>query len=151
MLTKWTRCAVLSSLAAMALPPLSASAQNNNMHNNNMTFLAIQTKVQNVSQTSQLMTNIYKSDSDAKLNAIRNFRASKPPRAQNTERELVDALQTMHRSKRRGSVGGGAGLTIGVGSPDFQAKSTVIRNFSRTKPPRSRGHFMGLDHTLVNK
>lgn len=146
MLAKWTRCAILSSLAAMALPTLSARAQNNNM-----TFLAIQTKVQNVSQTRQLMSNIAKSDSDAKLNAIRNVRASKSPRAQNTERELVDALQTMHRSKRSGSVGGGVGLTIGVGSPDFQARSTMIRNFARTKPPRRRGHFVGLDHTLVNK
>lgn len=49
--------------------------QINSMMNNNLTFLALQTKVQNVSQVSQMMSNIAKTDSDAKLNAIRNVRA----------------------------------------------------------------------------
>jgi hypothetical protein len=43
------------------------------MMNNNILFLAIQTKVQNVSQTTQMMSNIFKADSDAKLNAVRNM------------------------------------------------------------------------------
>lgn len=50
-------------------------SQINGMMNNNLMFLAVQTKVQNVSQTTQLMSNIYKADSDAKLNAIRNVRS----------------------------------------------------------------------------
>ena len=49
-------------------------SQINSMMNNNLMFLAVQTKVQNVSQTTQLMSNIYKADSDAKLNAVRNVR-----------------------------------------------------------------------------
>jgi predicted ribosomally synthesized peptide with nif11-like leader len=36
--------------------------------------VTIQVAVQNVSQTYQLMSNIMKADSDAKLNAIRNMR-----------------------------------------------------------------------------
>ncbi len=50
-------------------------SQINSMMNNNLLFLGIQTKVQNVSQTTQLMSNIFKADSDAKLNAIRNVRS----------------------------------------------------------------------------
>jgi spore maturation protein SpmA len=50
-------------------------SQINSMMNNNLMFLAVQTKVQNVSQTTQLMSNIFKADSDAKLNAIRNVRS----------------------------------------------------------------------------
>ena len=50
-------------------------SQINSMMNNNLTFLALQTKVQNVSQVSQMMSNIAKTDSDAKLNAIRNVRS----------------------------------------------------------------------------
>lgn len=50
-------------------------SQINSMMNNNMVFLALQTKVQQVSQTTQMMSNIAKADSDAKLNAIRNLRA----------------------------------------------------------------------------
>jgi len=46
------------------------------MMNNNILFLAIQTKVQNVSQTTQVMSNIAKADSDAKLNAVRNMRTA---------------------------------------------------------------------------
>lgn len=46
------------------------------MFNNNMVFLAMQQKVQYVSQTSQMMSNISKTDSDAKLASIRNMRAS---------------------------------------------------------------------------
>lgn len=42
---------------------------------NNLQYLALQTKVQNVSQTTQAMSNIVKSDSDAKLNAVRNIRS----------------------------------------------------------------------------
>jgi len=49
--------------------------QINSMMNNNMTFLALQTKVQNVSQMTQMTSNITKADSDAKLNAIRNIRS----------------------------------------------------------------------------
>ena len=48
--------------------------QIDSMMNNNLMFLAIQTKVQNLSQTIQLISNIMKADSDAKLNAIRNVR-----------------------------------------------------------------------------
>ena len=50
-------------------------SQINRMMNNILLFLAVQTKVQNVSQTTQLMSNIYKADSDAKLNAVRNVRS----------------------------------------------------------------------------
>ena len=50
-------------------------SQINSMMNNNMVFLALQTKVQNVSQMTQMTSNIAKTDSDAKLNAIRNMRA----------------------------------------------------------------------------
>jgi hypothetical protein len=46
------------------------------MMNNNLAFLALQTKAQNVSQTSQLMSNISKTDHDTKMNAIRNMRAA---------------------------------------------------------------------------
>ncbi|HET6341353.1 MAG TPA: hypothetical protein VFG78_04130 [Gemmatimonadota bacterium] len=51
-------------------------AQIDNMMNNNLAFLALQTKVQSVSQTTQMMSNILKADSDAKLNAIQNVRAA---------------------------------------------------------------------------
>ena len=50
-------------------------SQINSMMNNNMVFLALQTKVQNVSQMTQMTSNITKADSDAKLNAIRNIRS----------------------------------------------------------------------------
>lgn len=53
----------------------SMDAQINSMFNNNMLFLAMQTKVQNVTQITQMTSNIAKADSDAKLNAIRNIRA----------------------------------------------------------------------------
>jgi hypothetical protein len=52
----------------------SMDAQINSMFNNNMIFLAMQTKVQNVTQITQMTSNIAKADSDAKLNAIRNIR-----------------------------------------------------------------------------
>jgi hypothetical protein len=45
------------------------------MMNNNMVLLAMQTKVQNASQVIQMTSNIAKTDSDAKLNAIRNMRS----------------------------------------------------------------------------
>lgn len=44
--------------------------------NDNLLFLALQTKTQNVAQTTQMMSNVAKADSDAKLNAIRNVRVS---------------------------------------------------------------------------
>lgn len=50
-------------------------SQIDSMMNNNMMFLALQTKVQYVSQTTQMTSNIAKTDSDAKLNAIRNMRS----------------------------------------------------------------------------
>jgi len=57
-----------------SVDPSQFDSNINSMMNNNLVFLAIQTKVQNVSQTTQLMSNIFKADSDAKLNAIRNVR-----------------------------------------------------------------------------
>lgn len=45
------------------------------MFNNNMVFLAMQTKVQNMSQQMQSISNIFKADHDARSNAIRNFRS----------------------------------------------------------------------------
>lgn len=50
-------------------------SQINAMFQNNMVFLALQQKVQNVSQLTQMASNTAKADSDAKLNAIRNVRA----------------------------------------------------------------------------
>jgi len=58
-----------------SVDPSQFDSNINSMMNNNLIFLAIQTKVQNVSQTTQLMSNIFKADSDAKLNAIRNVRS----------------------------------------------------------------------------
>ncbi len=45
------------------------------MFNNNMMFLMMQTKVQNLSQQMQSISNIFKADHDARSNAIRNFRS----------------------------------------------------------------------------
>ncbi len=45
------------------------------MFNNNMVFLMMQTKVQNLSQQMQSISNIFKADHDARSNAIRNFRS----------------------------------------------------------------------------
>ena len=45
------------------------------MFNNNMMFMMLQTKVQNMSQQFQAVSNIYKADHDARTNAIRNFRS----------------------------------------------------------------------------
>jgi hypothetical protein len=50
-------------------------AQINAMINNNLTFLALQTRVQNVSQATQLAANVAQADSDSKLSAVRNVRA----------------------------------------------------------------------------
>jgi hypothetical protein len=58
-----------------AMDPGAMDSQIALMQNSNLTMLALQTKVQNVSQMSQMMSNIAKTDSDAKLNAIRNVRA----------------------------------------------------------------------------
>lgn len=54
----------------------SFDSQINSMMNNNLAFLSLQTKVQQVSQVTQLMSNIAKADNDAKLNAIRNMRGA---------------------------------------------------------------------------
>ena len=51
-----------------------AVGPSNIMMNHNMVFLALQTKVQNVSQMTQMTSNIAKADSDAKLNVVRNMR-----------------------------------------------------------------------------
>jgi hypothetical protein len=64
--------------AAMGGGPQDTSgfdSQINAMFNNNMVFLAMQTKVQNITQMTQMTSNIAKADSDAKLNAIRNIRS----------------------------------------------------------------------------
>lgn len=45
------------------------------MFNNNMMFLMMQTRVQNLSQQMQSVSNIFKADHDARSNAIRNFRS----------------------------------------------------------------------------
>jgi hypothetical protein len=66
---------VLKTTLAAALREVDQyQGQINAMLNNNLMFLAIQTKVQNMSQAFQAMSNILKADSDAKLNAVRNFR-----------------------------------------------------------------------------
>jgi len=57
-----------------AAAPAQFDAQINGVTNNNLMFLSLQTKVQSVSQTTQMISNIAKSDSDAKLNAVRNLR-----------------------------------------------------------------------------
>ena len=54
--------------------PAQFDAQINGMVNNNLMFLSLQTKVESFSQTTQMISNIAKSDSDAKLNAVRNLR-----------------------------------------------------------------------------
>lgn len=54
--------------------PSQFQGQIDSMQNNNMMFLAIQTKVQNLSQQFQVISNILKADSDAKSNAIKNMR-----------------------------------------------------------------------------
>lgn len=45
------------------------------MFDASMEFLMLQTKIQNLSQATQMLSNIMKADSDAKLNAIRNVRS----------------------------------------------------------------------------
>jgi len=55
--------------------PDQFQGQIDNMFNNNMMFLMIQTKVQNMSQQVQTVSNIMKADADSRLNAIRNFRS----------------------------------------------------------------------------
>jgi hypothetical protein len=52
----------------------SMDSQINSMFNNNMLFLAMQTKVQNITQMVQMMSNVAKADSDAKLNSIRSIK-----------------------------------------------------------------------------
>lgn len=50
-------------------------AQINAMATQQVEMLSLQARVQNISQVGQMMSNIAKTDSDAKLNAIRNIRA----------------------------------------------------------------------------
>jgi len=50
-------------------------SQINSMMNNNLLFLSLQTKVQQTAQTTQMMSNIAKTDWDSKMAAIRNMRA----------------------------------------------------------------------------
>src|SRR4030095_1183091 len=64
--------------ASGALPGSGADqfgGQIDSMFNNNVTFLMLQTKVQNMSQQFQAVSNIVKADHDARTNAIRNFRS----------------------------------------------------------------------------
>lgn len=59
-------------------PGMGADAMQGNidaMFNNNMMFLMMQTRVQNLSQQMQSVSNIFKADHDARSNAIRNFRS----------------------------------------------------------------------------
>ncbi len=60
--------------------PMGSSAsqfdsQINAMATQQVEMLSLQARVQNISQVGQMMSNIAKTDSDAKLNAIRNIRA----------------------------------------------------------------------------
>lgn len=50
-------------------------SQINAMATQQVEMLSLQARVQNISQVGQMMSNIAKTDSDAKLNAIRNIRA----------------------------------------------------------------------------
>ncbi|MGH7588890.1 MAG: hypothetical protein ACRELU_09880 [Gemmatimonadota bacterium] len=164
--------------------------QINGMMNNNLAFLALQTKVQNVSQTTQLMSNISKADSDAKLNAIRNIRSSV---FQETESALAlvtpdqaawarSFASTHGHRATRGEIEAAIGAAFPHAPPEEkirihmillqimmgdvigalrshtiladrdmqefsrlvakldrvqEARSTVIRNFARSKPPRA--------------
>jgi len=65
-------------MAGGAMPGAGADqfgGQIDAMFNNNVTFLMLQTKVQNMSQQFQAVSNIVKADHDARTNAIRNFRS----------------------------------------------------------------------------
>ena len=50
-------------------------SQINAMQTQQVEMLGLQARVQNISQVGQMMSNIAKTDSDAKLNAIRNIRS----------------------------------------------------------------------------
>jgi hypothetical protein len=50
-------------------------SQINSMMSNNLMFLALQTKVQNVSQSAQMLSNLAKTDHETKLSAVRNIRS----------------------------------------------------------------------------
>ncbi len=165
--------------------------QIDSMMNNNLAFLALQTKVQNVSQQTQMMSNIAKTDSDAKLNAVRNIRtalfeetesalAGMPPDQVAWARSFASTRG--HRATRA-EIEGAIRATFPDASPkdrikihmillqimmgdvigalrsyavvtdrdmrEFsrtmlekldqvqEARSTIIRNFARTKPPRA--------------
>lgn len=166
-------------------------SQINNMMSNNLFFLAAQTKVQNVSQTTQMVSNIAKADSDAKLNAVRNMRTALFEETESAL-DLVTADQVAWArsfASRRQYRSGRAEIDAAIGAafPDAtreekikihmillqimmgdvigalrsytiltdqdmrgyarliveeldrvqQARSQVIRNFARTKPPRA--------------
>ncbi len=168
-------------------------AQIESMMNNNLAFLALQTKVQSVSQQTQMMSNIAKADSDAKLNAIRNVRtgvfeetesalAGMPPdqvawarsfassrgyRPTRTEIEGEISAAFPHASSKQkikihmillqimmGDIVGAlrsyavlmdrdmrqfSRLTLEKLDQVQKARSTIIRNFAREKPPRAYG------------
>lgn len=161
------------------------------MMNNNILFLAVQTKVQNVSQTTQMISNIAKADSDAKLNAVRNMRTAlfeetetalallppdqvawarssasrRPYRAGRAEIEAAIGAAFPDASREEkikihmillqimmGDVIGALRSYAILADQDMrgysrlivekldrvqQARSQVIRNFARTKPPRA--------------
>lgn len=46
----------------------------NSMMNNNMMFLSMQGKVQNISQSTQLVSNVLKNSHDVRANIINNMR-----------------------------------------------------------------------------
>jgi hypothetical protein len=65
----------MGGMAGMGGGPDQYGGQIDAMFNNNMMFMMLQTKVQNMSQQFQAVSNIYKADADARTNAIRNFRS----------------------------------------------------------------------------
>jgi hypothetical protein len=162
-----------------------------NMMNNNILFLAIQTKVQNVSQTTQLMSNIFKTDSDAKLDSVRTILTTLSEETE-TALEMVSPEQAAWArsfASRRGYRAGKAEIEAAIGAAfphasqeekikihmillqimmgDIvgalrsyailrdqnmrgfsrevldrldevqEARTTIIRSFARTKPPRA--------------
>lgn len=103
-------------------------SQINSMMNNNMVFLALQTKVQQVSQTTQMTSNIAKADSDAKLSAVRNMRA-----AVFDETESVLALAPANQVAWARSYASGAGRS--ASTAEIQA---AIRAAFPNDPPGMR-------------
>ena len=68
------------------------------MRDTNLSMIALQSKVQTVSQQTQMTSNIAKSDSDAKLNVIRNMRATQPDEAASVLQSAPDAQVGWARS-----------------------------------------------------